>query len=83
MIPGFRRTWSLTGEMLSRPGWDPRKDLTLSLVPFQSSNVLLSTILPQSRGRYVLEVSLVQEGVAWFHDLGMATAVADVPIEVR
>jgi hypothetical protein len=60
------------GQRKENPVWIERKDLSFALKPGQKETETLKIALPAQVGRYQLEVSLVQEGVAWFHDLGMA-----------
>lgn len=59
------------GQLKENPAWSARKDLNFSLKPGQKGTEKLSIALPAKAGRYQLQVSMVQEGVAWFHDLGM------------
>ncbi len=51
------------------PGWDARKDLSLELSPGKAVDVSFNAEAPP--GHYMLEVSLVQELVFWFHEEGM------------
>jgi hypothetical protein len=51
------------------PGWDARKDLSLELSPGKAVDVSFNAEAPPDH--YMLEVSLVQELVFWFHDEGM------------
>lgn len=60
------------GQRKENPAWIERKDLSFALKPGQKERETLKIALPTQAGRYQLEVSLVQDGVAWFHDLGMA-----------
>lgn len=46
----------------------------------ESASFLMTTPFPQSPRRYQLEVTLVQEGVSLFHDLGMPIRTANVEI---
>jgi hypothetical protein len=71
---------SAVGQHISNPRWDTRKELIWKIPPGDSRSIDMSLDLPLSPGSYLLEVSLVQEHVAWFHDLGMP--VANVPIKV-
>ena len=71
---------SRSGSRLQEPGFDARKDLAWSIAPGASNQTDLYAELPKVPGNYLFEVSLVQDGVAWFHDLGMA--IASVPIIV-
>jgi hypothetical protein len=59
------------GQLKENPAWSARKDLNFSLKPGQKETEKLSIALPPRAGPYQLQVSMVQEGVAWFHDLGM------------
>jgi len=54
--------------------WNQRKFLALNIPPGQSRQVDLDTVLPPDCQRCQLEVSLVQEGIYWFHEEGMKTA---------
>ncbi len=58
----------------TNPAWIERKDLNFALKPGQVEVEKLKIALPAQAGRYQLEVSMVQEGVAWFHDLGMVVS---------
>lgn len=60
--------------------WVGRKDLNFTLKPGQTKTEKLKIALPTLEGRYQLEVSLVQEGVAWFHDLGMVVPKHQVEV---
>lgn len=66
-----RLSWRLVprGQESSPPGWDARKDLSLLLLPDQSSEV--EFVAMAAPGEYTLEVNLVQEMVFWFNDEGM------------
>ncbi len=58
------------GQVKENPLWTERKDV--SFVLKQTQVEALKIALPAQAGRYQLEVSMVQDGVAWFHELGMA-----------
>lgn len=60
-----------SGEPMSDIGWDTRKDLLWTIAPNNSKETTVLADLPTKPGNYLLEFSLVQEGVAWFQDLGM------------
>ncbi len=51
--------------------WAARKDLYFTLEPGALQVETVLTELPVLSGSYIFEVSLVQDGVAWFHNLGM------------
>lgn len=59
------------GHLKENPPWTERKDLNFALKPGQTEAETLNIALPAQAGRYRLEVSMVQDGIAWFHDLGM------------
>lgn len=58
-----------------------RKGLAFSLQKGQTDTEVMELELPTRPGQYRFEISLVQDGVAWFHDLGMQTAsqIINVP----
>ena len=72
---------NLAGQPVSMPDWVPRKDLYFALSKGQTDIEILELDLPARAGRYQFEMTLVQDGVAWFQDLGMQTArqLIDVP----
>jgi hypothetical protein len=47
-----------------------RTSLPAPLPPGQSTNVQVKVVAPQSSGRFVLKICLVQEGVTWFMTAG-------------
>lgn len=59
------------GQLKENPGWTERKGVSFALKPGQTQVEALKIALPAQAGRYQLEVSMVQDGVAWFHDLGL------------
>ncbi len=59
------------GQRKENPAWIERKSLNFALKPGQKEVETIKIALPAMAGRYDLEVSMVQDGVAWFHDLGM------------
>ena len=71
----LRASWRFlketTSDQDSKPGWEPRKDLEGTIAPGGKATIALTVPLPQASGKYIFQVSLVQDGVAWFHDLGM------------
>lgn len=63
--------------------WDTRGDLQQD-VPAQGESITrLRIAAPVSPGIYHLEFSLVQEGVAWFHDRGMPIARSTQSVQVN
>jgi len=55
-------------------GWDARQDLDLDLEPGETAKIEVD--MSENRGPDAdhLEVSIVQEGVQWFHDFGFEPA---------
>jgi SAM-dependent methyltransferase len=60
---------------------DGRASLPGDLGPGESATIQLWVRTPPRKGRYVLELDMVQEGVAWFENRG--SQPARVPIEIR
>jgi hypothetical protein len=56
---------------LAEPPWEARKDLSFVLVPDADHTESFTIQPPAKPGRYLLEATLVQESISWFHDLGM------------
>lgn len=63
-------------------GWDTRSELRSDVPAHGRVRQRLRVDAPMAPGRYRLEVSMVQEGVAWFHDRGMAVAHGSREIDV-
>ncbi|MGI8838504.1 MAG: hypothetical protein ACR2H4_17955 [Pyrinomonadaceae bacterium] len=59
---------------------DGRIGLPKDLRPGEEVEVPLSISAPTTPGNYILEVDLVQEQVAWFHDKGSPTARTNVTV---
>jgi hypothetical protein len=60
---------------------DGRYGLDKNLRPGEQTEVPLTITAPKVPGGYVLEVDLVQEAVAWFHDKGSPTARVKIKVE--
>lgn len=69
------------GSPASNPDWIGRKNLYFALRKDQTGLEILELALPKISGKYLFEMSLVQDGVAWFHDLGMPTSqqIIEIP----
>jgi hypothetical protein len=66
----------LAPEALRSPGWDHRQGIFADVPAGGSLKVDIPLPLPAVGGPYVVAVSMVQDGVAWFHDHGMSVAVS-------
>jgi hypothetical protein len=69
-------------QQATNSGWNARKDLAWSIPSGGSAQTSISAVLPQQEGKYVLEVSVVLEHVAWLHDLGLQKSKTAVSKEV-
>jgi hypothetical protein len=59
---------------------DGRFGLPRDLKPGEETEVALLITAPKNPGEYILDVDLVQEQVAWFHDKASPTARAKVSV---
>lgn len=59
------------GAPIEFPGWNARKEWMFAVQPGESVSGVVEADFQNLRRPYRIEVSLVQEGVAWLHDLGM------------
>jgi hypothetical protein len=59
---------------------DGRHGLNKDLKPGEETEIPLTITAPKEPGDYILEVDLVQEQVAWFHDKGSPTAKTKVTV---
>jgi hypothetical protein len=60
---------------------DGRYGLPRDLKPGEETKVPLLVTAPREPGAYILELDLVQEQVAWFHDKGSGTARVKIQVE--
>ena len=60
---------------------DGRYGLPRDLKPGEETRVPLLVTAPKEPGDYILELDLVQEQVAWFHDKGSGTARVKILVE--
>ena len=60
---------------------DGRAGLLLDLWPGKAADIRLQITAPVQAGEYILEIDLVQEGVAWFKDKGSQTWRGRVKVE--
>jgi hypothetical protein len=70
-----------TGAALSE-AWATRSELRKDVPAHASERLRLLVDTPKIPGRYRLEVTMLQEGVAWFHDRGMPIARSAQAFEV-
>ena len=79
----MRISWrfvNLSDTTQPKPGWDVRENTSFKLQPGETWNQTFVTALPEKPGEYALEITMVRDGVVWFHDLGME--IASMPISV-
>ena len=69
------------GQDQKSPEWTPRKDLYFALQQGQVAVEIIEILLPTKPGLYRFEMTIVQDGVAWFHDLGMS--ISSQIIEIK
>lgn len=60
---------------------DGRYGLSRNLNPGEETEVPLVVTAPKTPGDYILDVDLIQEQVAWFHDKGSPTARINIKVE--
>jgi hypothetical protein len=66
------------GELLTN--MDGRYGISKDLAPGEEAEVPLGITAPKNPGDYILEIDLVQEGVAWFSDKGSPTARTKISV---
>jgi hypothetical protein len=66
------------GELLTN--MDGRYGISKDLAPGEETEVPLAITAPKNPGDYVLEIDLVQEGVAWFSDKGSPTVRTKISV---
>jgi hypothetical protein len=62
--------------------WDPREDVVRTITPGSFAGIELAVSLPKVPGKYIFQVSMVQDGVAWLHNLGMKVVSVPVTVEI-
>ena len=66
------------GELVTN--MDGRYGISKDLAPGEEAEVPLAITAPKDPGEYLLEIDVVQEGVAWFSDKGSPTARTKVSV---
>jgi hypothetical protein len=74
---------SADGSRVAEPGWNARQEIDWTIAHGESRQVHIATSLPSVPGEYLFEVTVVQENLAWFHDLGMEIPAAKVAVKSR
>jgi hypothetical protein len=72
----YVRADDLTPGVLAAVHWDSRQEIDTSIMPGESVRVDVALPPPPRDGSYVIVVSMVQDGFAWFHNNGMKIAVS-------
>lgn len=70
----FQLSWRMIDTNQKDPyqGFDSRKDLISDIPPGDHALMTIITSPPTEKGEYSVEISAVQENIAWFHDRGMS-----------
>jgi hypothetical protein len=75
-VAPIRVSWRFASDGGSRipmdQGWNTREDLVGDIAPGSEQSQVVTCEVPRQPGHYRLEVSLVAEGLYWFHDRGMS-----------
>ncbi len=81
----FRLSWRFIDFKQETPlsSFENRKDLIADILPGGRFVETIILVPPTEKGQYSVEVSAVQEGVAWFHDRGMVPARSEQTINVK
>jgi hypothetical protein len=75
-------SWRFTSDPTARISdseWSKRRGLSADILPHSSHDETFTVEMSVSNSPVHLQVSLIQEGVMWFHEHGMAIAVATIP----
>jgi hypothetical protein len=64
------------------PGWDARQAIFFDIPAGSQEQVAIHVAPPRQPGRYRVEISMVQERIAWFHDHGLHVPVSKQIVEV-
>jgi hypothetical protein len=63
-------------------GWDSRQAIGFDVPPGTLRPVVIRIAPPAKPGTYRVAVSMVQDGVAWFHDHGLQIPISAQTVEV-
>ncbi len=63
-------------------GWNSRQPIGFDVPPGTTHSIVFSVAIPTRPGTYRVALSMVQDGVAWFHDRGMHIPISTQMIEV-
>lgn len=72
----IRLTWRFVPvdqneKIFNQPEWEPRVNLYFTLEKDQTAKEIVDVALPTKSGSYRFEMTIVQDGIAWFHEKGM------------
>jgi hypothetical protein len=79
----FIDTHSAPPDLEHGTGWDSRQDINFDIPPGTSQQIAIHIAAPKEPGSYRVAVSMVQDGVAWFHDHGLHIPVSAETIIVN
>jgi hypothetical protein len=80
----FRLSWRMLNAAQGDTmlGFDTRGDLISDIPAGEHALMTIVTVPPTEKGKYSVEVSAVQESIAWFHNRGMLPARSTQTINV-
>jgi hypothetical protein len=73
---------SIAADLRQGLGWDSRQPIGFDVPPDAARTIVVPIATPANPGSYRVAVSMVQDGVAWFHDHGMQVPISTQIIDV-
>jgi hypothetical protein len=78
LSPRFVDSQTAVADLAHLAGWNQRQPIGFDVPAGSARPIVFSIAPPSTPGTYRLAISMVQDGVAWFHNLGM-----QIPISVQ
>ena len=82
LSPRFVDSHAVPANLAHLPGWDRRQPIGFDVPPGSSRPIVFSITPPQTPGSYRFAISMVQDGVAWFHNFGMQIPLSRQTVHV-
>jgi hypothetical protein len=82
LSPRFVDNQTALSDLAHLAGWDLRQPVGFNVPGGSSRSITFSIAPPPVPGTYRLAISMVQDGVAWFHNLGMRIPISVQTVDV-
>jgi hypothetical protein len=82
LSPRFLESHAVIADLAQLAGWDARQPVGFDVPPGSSRSMVFFMPAPPTPGTYRVSISMVQDGVAWFHNHGMHIPISAQTVRV-